>query len=34
VLTLQRVETARKIGQAQFVFDGEAVVRGVDGVSD
>jgi len=28
------VETARKIRQKQFILDGEAVVLGVDGISD
>jgi bifunctional non-homologous end joining protein LigD len=28
------VEAARKVRQKQFVLDGEAVVLGVDGVSD
>src|SRR5215470_1333911 len=28
------VETARKIRQARFILDGEAVVLGVDGISD
>jgi bifunctional non-homologous end joining protein LigD len=29
-----RVETARKIRKTQFIIDGEAVVLGVDGISD
>ena len=28
------VETARKIGKTRFVIEGEAVVLGVDGISD
>jgi bifunctional non-homologous end joining protein LigD len=28
------VEAARKVRQSRFVLDGEAVVRGVDGISD
>ena len=28
------VETARKIRKTQFIIDGEAVVLGVDGISD